>query len=63
MEGETRGQAGAGGFGRGRGMGGASFRLSKELAEFAEMRWEPYGGGCGFNMAGEETDTSLASRT
>lgn len=40
VEGGTRGQAGAGGAGSGRG-GGASLRRSKELAEFAEVRWEP----------------------
>lgn len=41
VEGGTRGQAGAGGFGSGRGGGGASLRRSKEVAEFAEVRWEP----------------------
>lgn len=55
MAGGTRGQAGAGGFGSGRGGGGASLRRSKELAEFAEVRWDPYGGGCGLLMAGEDT--------
>lgn len=55
VAGGTRGQAGAGGFGSGRGGGGASLRRSKELAEFAEVRWDPYGGGCGLLMAGEDT--------
>lgn len=41
VEGGTRGQAEAGGFGSGLGGGGASLRRSRELAEFMEMRWEP----------------------
>lgn len=40
VAGGTRGQAGAGGLGRGRG-GGASLRRSRELPEFVEVRWEP----------------------
>lgn len=53
MEGGMRGHAGAGGFGSGRG-GGTSLRRSRELAELADMRWDPYGGGCGLVMAGED---------
>lgn len=36
----TRGQAGVGGIGSGRG-GGASLRRSRELAVFEAVRWEP----------------------
>lgn len=54
----TRGHAGAGGFGSGRGGGGASLRL----AVFEDVRCDPYGGGCGLFMLGEDT-ANLESST